>query len=1559
MSRLYSAAKLSPTRRAGKFALVAIVVLAYPTIHFDVSAQTAPGLVGAWGFNEGSGATVQDSSGNRRTGTVEGATWTTGRYGQALNFDGDDYVTFGDLDLSGPFTVMAWWQTRSLHTNSCGSLVMKALDYGIEICNGRIYAGVGTGTSWTAYPSQALTTGDLNVWRHAALTYDGTTLRFYMGGTLVGSAVGSHASNNNPLLLGRWNPSGEFWNGVIDEVRVHNRALTNAEIQADMASPISDPTVSFQNEVIISGLDLPTNIEFLPDGSMLIGELAGKIKRLPAGSTQLQPTLFLSISNIGTTLGQQGLMDIELDPSFATNGFYYVFYTLGSPNRDRVSRFTANTTRTGTVAGSEFVLWQDPVDANAEHHGGDLSFGPDGKLYVTVGDHFDASVSQVLNSPRGKVLRLNSDGTVPTDNPFYDGAGPNVDAIWARGLRNPYRASFDPVTGRYYIGEVGGNINSTSIEELNLGARGANYGWPICEGSCNQQGMTNPLFSYPHAGRDAAITAGFVYRGSQFPAEYVGSFFYADYTQNWIRRLTFDANGNVTGSHYFEPPDGTADGPYGDIVHLTQGPEGALYYTDLGFSDVGGTFGVSKIRRISYVSAGNLPPVAVAGADPTDGIPPLAVNFSSVGSSDPEGQPLTYFWNFGDGTTATTANPSHIYSASGRYTVVLSVSDGVSTRNAAPLTITVGSPPQATILSPQAGSTFRAGNEIFFSGLGTDSEDGQLPPSAFSWVVNFHHSTHVHPGLPLVGSTDGKLIVPLNGHDFSGDTRYEIRLTVTDSSGLQASSSVFVFPEKVNLTFDSVPSGRTLTLDGISRTTPFAHDTLIGFQHVIGAPNQTTPTSTYTFSSWSDAGAQTHTITVPSAASSYTAVYTASAPPPAVSLFAAWAFDEGAGTTLGDHSGNGRNGTIGGATWVPGKYGQALAFDGNDLVTLGDLDLPGSFTMMGWMQTRSLHSSGCASLLMKALDYGFEICLGTLYAGVGSGNNWTAYLPQPLTTADLNVWKHVALTYDGATLRFYFNGGLVGAGAGTHTSNNNPLLFGRWSSNAEFWDGLIDEVRIYTRALSAEEILSDLNTPVAPAASGQPPVLVNPGAQTRAEGTVVSLQLSASDPDQDPLSFSATGLPPGLTVNPGTGLISGPLDFTTAGIYNATATVTAGGQSDTEAFTWTVANTNRPPSLVNPGDRTNAATASVTLQLLANDTDGDALTYGATGLPPGLSVAPTTGVITGTISASALGNYTVTATVSDIVAVSQVQFVWTVASANTAPSVTVTNPASGASVSGTITVRANASDDVAVLGVQFQIDGTPFGVEDTAAPFEIAWNTLTIANGTHSLSAVARDGSGNHRTSTPVSVVVANTAVGLVGAWAFNAGSGTTLADSSGNGRNGTITGATWTTGRYGLALNFDGNDVVTFTDLDLPGSFTVMAWMQTRSLHPGSCASLVMKALDYGFEICSGLLHAGIGNSGNNWSAYPSAALTSADLNVWKHVALTYDGATLRFYVNGTLVSTAAGAHTTNNQVLRFGRWSSNREFWNGLIDEVRIYSRMLSVSEIQNDMNTPISGP
>ncbi|OAI55816.1 hypothetical protein AYO49_01065 [Verrucomicrobiaceae bacterium SCGC AG-212-N21] len=590
---------------------------------------------------------------------------------------------------------------------------------------------------------------------------------------------------------------------------------------------------------------------------MLICEFGGRVVVVQPGASAIDSTPVLQLVNVFnenvTSGGERGLVNIIADPAFASNGHIYLFYTAGSPQRDRVSRFTM-TGNTASLA-SEVVIWQSVSDSNhTDHHGGGLAFGLDGKLYIATGDNGDPPSCQPLTSDHGKLLRINPDGTVPADNPFHDGAGPNIDAIWARGLRNPFRISLDAPTSRLFIGDVGYN----TTEEINVAARGANFGWPLSEGPSGDSNLTNPVFSYPHSGSDSGVMGGFVYRGSQFPAAYQGVYFYADFAKNYLRYLTLDAMGNVTGSVAFEPANGDLDNPaVGDPVILKPGPDGSLYYLDLGLSWSGGGVGgqhAASVRRIRY-SAGNQPPIVSVSAIPVSGPAPLNVTFSSSGSSDPEGLPLTYAWTFGDGGISSEANPSYTYSQEGVYLARLTVSDGVNSTLSDVIVISVGNAPTGVITSPTNGLAFRAGDTISFSGTATDLEDGVLSADAFSWTVRFHHDSHVHPVLgPLTGSTSGSFVVPVSGHTFQGNTSYEIILSVTDSDGLRHDSSVFVFPEKVNLSFSTVPSGLKLRIDGIDRVTPYVRDEVVDFQVSLEALDQSNGAGQYRFLSWSDGG---------------------------------------------------------------------------------------------------------------------------------------------------------------------------------------------------------------------------------------------------------------------------------------------------------------------------------------------------------------------------------------------------------------------------------------------------------------------------------------------------------------------------------------------------------------------------------------------------------------------------------------------------------------------------------------------------------------------------------
>ena len=211
----------------------------------------------------------------------------------------------------------------------------------------------------------------------------------------------------------------------------------------------------------------------------------------------------------------------------------------------RISHFTAG-------SSTEQVIWTNPGlgyrQSDNGHLGASLNIGPDGKLYLSLGDQFLGRAQDRTNI-WGKILRLNLDGTIPADNPFRDGTGPNMDEIWAYGLRNPFRASFDEATGRYWIGDVGGNVAAQAYEEVNIGEVGQELRMALVRRTARKpkngptcpSGVTAPVHSYAHTTATGAtvnksIVGGEIYRGSMFPL--AGAYIYADYATNrfsWVR----------------------------------------------------------------------------------------------------------------------------------------------------------------------------------------------------------------------------------------------------------------------------------------------------------------------------------------------------------------------------------------------------------------------------------------------------------------------------------------------------------------------------------------------------------------------------------------------------------------------------------------------------------------------------------------------------------------------------------------------------------------------------------------------------------------------------------------------------------------------------------------------------------------------------------------------------------------------------------------------------------------------------------------------------------------
>ncbi len=607
------------------------------------------------------------------------------------------------------------------------------------------------------------------------------------------------------------------------------------------------PPANFQTTQIIgSGLSSPSGFEFAPDGRIFILERTGNVRIYKNG--QLLTTPFASSPS--SINGDKGLIGVTFDPDFANNHFVYFYHTSSADEHGRLVRFNAS-----SDVGTDYtVLYDTPEGILQFHAGGGLAFGPDGKLYLSIGDNGIPSNAQSLSNPFGKMHRFNKDGTIPTDNPFYNTPGA-VKSIWAYGFRNPWRFQFDTQTGKLYDGDVG----QDTWEEIDRVEKGLNYGWPTIEGNCtsNCSSFTDPIYTYNHNGGSAAIALGPVYRANMFPQEYKGSLFFGDYANGFIKKIGLDSNGNSTGVSDFDTNAGSA-------VDLKVAPDGSLYYV---------TYFPGRLYKITY-STSNQAPTANATADVTKGNQPLTVNFSSAGTTDPDNDPITYSWDFGDSTTSTQANPTKVYNTQGTYTVELTVSDGSHNAQAVPIVIQVGVPPSLNIASPTDGLIYRAGDTISYSAFAADAAGVDLPPSAFTVEILFHHQTHTHPFIgPISGSNTGTFIIPTTGEP-SADTWYELIISAKDSNNLVTKKSVNIYPKKSNITLNTNPATLDLTLDGTIIHTPTTFPAVVGFKRQITAAlTQSQGTNGYQFSSWSDAGAIDHQITTQETDTTYTANY--------------------------------------------------------------------------------------------------------------------------------------------------------------------------------------------------------------------------------------------------------------------------------------------------------------------------------------------------------------------------------------------------------------------------------------------------------------------------------------------------------------------------------------------------------------------------------------------------------------------------------------------------------------------------------------------------------------
>lgn len=634
----------------------------------------------------------------------------------------------------------------------------------------------------------------------------------------------------------------------------------------------------FVEQLIAQNLD-PTDLVLTPDGRIFITFKSGKIMIVEDGT--LRATPLINLESIVDNYNERGMGHVVLDPAFDTNGYYYVYYTVKGENHNRVSRFTA----VGNFSdpASELVLLNLDVMAGTIHNAGDMEWGIDGKLYISAGDGANGNAAQSMTSLLGKVMRINADGTIPTDNPYYTTTTGNYRAIWALGFRNPYSMDIQPGTGKMFICDVGGG----NWEEINHVMAGSNYGWPGIEGKRTTEALPpigtyrDPFYTYAHGGainQGCSIVGAAFYNPTvnQFPTSYTGRFFFADYCNGYIKSVD---PANVTDIEIFATG---INRPLAIVIAA----DGTLYY--LARAGIGGgsdddntSTQNGTLWKVSYTGSG-APFISVNPQSKT-----VAVGEDATFTVQALGtQPLTYQWQM-DGVNIPSATLStytfvnaQLANSGKAFSCVVSNASGTATSTSATLTVTANTRPTPvfTFALPGNATTYKGGQTLSLTGSATDAEDGTLPATSLSWKIDFHHGAHTHPALAsTAGQNTLTYVIPKVG-ETSENVWYRVYLTATDVGNPALSKTVFqdILPQKTIVHLTTNPPNLRVMLDGQPIQTPYTFSSVTNTTRTLEAPlMQTVTNKLYSFEQWSETGVdRIFSFDTPDAEKTYTAQFT-------------------------------------------------------------------------------------------------------------------------------------------------------------------------------------------------------------------------------------------------------------------------------------------------------------------------------------------------------------------------------------------------------------------------------------------------------------------------------------------------------------------------------------------------------------------------------------------------------------------------------------------------------------------------------------------------------------
>lgn len=1105
----------------------------------------------------------------------------------------------------------------------------------------------------------------------------------------------------------------------MDSLPLHIRHIIGLLAACAMLAPLQFVGAAifepgFEVTTVASGLTLPTSMTFSPDGRIFIAEKGGTVRVIHDGHLHEEPVITLTDIN---TFGDRGLIGIATDPNFVSNGYLYLSYTyentpganVSGPKTGRIVRVTvagdtadeaSKVVLVGTVGGdavnpscSNFAMTADCVPSDAASHSvGGLRFGQDGKLYASLGDgaHFDfvdpnSQNAQRLDSLAGKILRINTDGSAPSDNPYYTGdAQANRSKVYALGVRNAFRFNFNAATGALFAGDVGWS----DWEEVNRVTPGANFGWPCYEGlvktihNCEaSSATTSPLYHYQHnaAGAGSVAMGAFGANGA-YPAQYATSLFVGDYAQNWIKRVALNGDGSVASvSDFMDDPNGPVD--------ITTGPDGTLYYLAIY---------TGELMRITHTT-GNRQPVVVVAANPTSGLLPLTVNFSSVGTYDPDAHTLSYFWTFGDGATSNLVNPSHTYTAQGSRTAVLTVTDSLGASVSKSVTIAAGAQaPTAQITSPASGFLYAPNQVIALQGSATDPEDGVLPASAFHWDVILHHNTHTHNIISFDGTTAPSFSAP--DHDAT-DVYTQIVLTVTDSNGLTNSQSINLYINNGAGTGNLIVNPSVETPDvnparPLNWTTSWwgVLDPVFTYPVAGLDGDKAMKVELRSYTSGDAKWFFSPVFVSPGKTYHYHSHYTATVPTSQVAQFG---YD---------------NGTYSYAymQYVPASVTtEHTEYDILVPENVRTLTVFHVITEVGELVIDN------ASLTLNTTD---TTAPSVILTAPVSGTNTTGTLVVSATATDDTAVAGVALLIDGTAL------------PGEDTEAPYAIV---WNSTSVA-DGA-HELSVRARDAAG-------NT----ATSGSVSVTVQNNVSTT--NLIQNPSFETEGASGDPHAWARGGW--GTNNRVFTYPVLGAVDT-----KGARVEITSYTNGDAKWYFADVPVTGSTTYDFSHQYRSNVGTQLVARYTLL----GGGFQYASLGsLPASTAWSPTSYTFTAPANATAVTVFHIVKSVGYLEVDAYALTTDAPAQDSIVPSVAVTSPINNAAVSNTVTLAATASDNVGVSKVAFYAAET-LVAEDTTAPYTALWNTTLASNGTSSVYARAFDVAGNSATSSVVTVTVNNT----------------------------------------------------------------------------------------------------------------------------------------------------------------------------------------------------------